>query len=232
MSLQEKITSSLKSGEAYIASLFAWNEKFKENPSDVPPRINSKGHICPADTLDPIEAAEDDLVNAMVDIYLEEREILRDIKLKSFKNIEDFISFAFKHYNVKRGGKKNNVMLINLRQTRKVELTYAAYITTSVEMLLAKELIDQIITEESAHLNEVTKKLIKSSFYLKNGDISLSGLITLSRENIPHPKWHDVQKYLAKALKPVGKKAYIRVYQRESSKEKTWEHITLDIASL
>lgn len=223
--------SRLKFGFNYVKSLFHFGEDAKANP-EAAPRVDSLGRICPAAIIDPVDAARDDLVNDLVEQFKEEREILRDIKLKTWANLDDFVAYAFQQYEVSYGGKKkNNLTLTSYNQLRKVTLTYADIITPNQALLAAKSLIDELITEKSEHVDTDTQLLLQSQFYLKSGEINLANLLTLRRQRLKHPKWPRIQELLAEALLPVGAKGYIRVYERESI-DKNWEAISLDIASL
>jgi hypothetical protein len=225
MSILEKFSLN------YIASLFEKNQAAKTDPN-APMRTNHVGAFYPAKAIDVVEASEDDLVNDLVEAYKEQQGHLREFKEVTLKKVEEFLDFAFSHYEVKREGKNGDVLLMSFNQLRKVTITYSGYFTKSVEFNIAKQIIDEIKREEDGKLTPVAKGLLEA-FYTKKGDISITGMIRLSRADIPHPRWPEVKNLLSKALRPTDKKAYFRIYERNSTEAKDgWQQISLDFSTL
>jgi hypothetical protein len=214
----------------YIRTLFTRSEQAKNNP-DAPHRTDSKGRICPASIISPVDAARDDLVNDMVASWKSERIQLRTIKITGFANIEEFLTFSLANYEVKMGGKKNGVTLTNFSQSAKVVISYAERITFTEELMAAKVLIEELIEEKSENVDDITKTLLMNAFSLNDGNINTAEILKLRRINIVHPKWEEAMQAISKAILPMGAKGYVRVYERANI-DSEWEAISLDIAAL
>ena len=221
---------TIKAGIAYIQALFNQKKAAKEDISS-PSRTDSKGRICPASIISVVDAARDDMVNAMVAQFKAEQLTLRQIKLDSFANIEAFLEFSLDNYDVKLGGKQNGCTLTNFAQTSKVVISYAQRITFTEELMAAKRHIEDLIDEKSEHVDDITKALLMNAFNLSDGNISTAEILKLRRINIKHPKWELAMTAISKAILPIGCKGYVRVYERENI-DSNWEAISLDIAAL
>lgn len=222
--------STLQRSVAYIKALFDRVEAQQKNP-DAPSRTDSKGRICPASIISPVDAARDDLVNDMVDTWKAEQTHLRDVKATGFANIEEFLLFSIATYGKKRSGEKNNVTLTNYAQTKKVTISYADRITFNEKLVEAQQHIENLIAEKSAGLDDVTKALLSNAFILSDGSIRVAEVLKLRRINIDHPEWEAAKKAIADAIMPMGAKGYVRVYERKDVNS-DWVAISLDIAAL
>ena len=222
--------SIIQSSVDYIRVLFTRSEQAKKNP-DRQHRVDSKGRICPESIIDVVDLARDDLVNEMVAIWKEERVRLQETKVTGFAKIEEFLAFAIENYDVKMGGKKNNVSLTNYNQTKKVTISYADRITFTEKLQEAKLHIDNLIVEKSEGVDDVTKTLLTNAFTLTDGNLNVSEVLRLRRINIKHPLWVAAKQAISDAILPIGSKGYVRVYERTDINSQ-WEAISLDIAAL
>jgi len=224
-----------KSGLELIKSFFSRNKAVTQaQVAEIPTRTNKYGREYKITAFSEVELAEDDLVNLFVDNHLELQAQLADFKKKSWDSLFAYLSFVFEHYQVTYGGyKQGSMTFTSLNQLRKVMLTYEDMIKTGSALLVAKELLDQIIEEKSEHVDSDTQQLLKAQLYLKNGSLSISGLLSLRNMKLSHPHWVKIQALIADGLKPVGKKGYIRVYQRASRDPKdNWQQISIDYSAL
>lgn len=222
--------SILQTSAAYIRSLFVAAELAKAD-ANTPYRIDEKGRHCPSSTVSAVDAARDDLVNATVAQWKEEQLILRDIKATGFANIEAFLATSLADYGVKKGMAESGVTLFNFAQTKKIVISYAKIIRFSEELMAAKLLIEELITEKSADVDEITKALLMNAFNLNDGKLNTAEILKLRRIEIKHPKWELAMQAIADAILPIGSKGYVRVYERANI-DSEWEAISLDIAAL
>jgi hypothetical protein len=220
----------LQSSADYIRSLFATTEQLKKT-TESEHRTDSKGRICPVSIIDTVDLARDDLVNDLVVLWKEQQNALRTVKTTGFSRIEEFLAFAIENYDVKMGGKKNNVSLTSFDQTKKVTISYADRITFTEKLQEAKLHIDKLIAEKSEGVDDVTKALLTNAFTLTDGGVNVSEILRLRRINIKHPEWEAAKQAISDAILPVGAKGYIRLYERDNF-DSPWEAISLDIAAL
>lgn len=222
-------------GHDFISAIFSRNEAATQaQVAEIPQRMNRYGNLRPVTDFNPIEVAEDDLVNTFIEDYLEMQGLLKNLKDNSWESLLDYIDYVFKHYKVeKMSDDQTSVTFISLNQLRKVKLLYADMIKPGSALMVAKELVDQIIEEKTKNVDGDTQKLLKAAVYTETGKFSAAGLISIRHLNLSHEKWAKVKELIADALKPVGKKGYISCYQRASRDPKDkWEMITLDFAAL
>lgn len=223
------------SGIDLIKLLFSRNEAATQAQiAEIPQRMNRYGNLRPITEFNPVEVAEDDLVNTFLDDYLEMQVLLKKLKDNSWDSLLSYIDYVFKHYQVeKMSDDQATLTLISLNQLRKVNLQYSDMVKPGSSLMVAKELIDKIIEEKTKNVDGDTQKLLKAAVYTETGKFSVAGLINIRHLELDHPTWVKVKELIADALKPVGKKGYIRCYQRASRDPKdNWKMITLDIAAL
>ncbi|MCE2516239.1 MAG: DUF3164 family protein [Alphaproteobacteria bacterium] len=194
---------------------------------------NAKGHLVPETSVKPADRLIDQAVKTIFDQYA----IPLNAEIARFRGhcIDDIATLQNllrEDYGIKKGGVKGNVTLMSYDGCRKIELQQAQHMTFDTRIQIAKELIDECLTEwadAGTHVN--IKTIIMDAFEVnQQGKMSREKLLGLRRHNFDHPKWQTAMTAIADSITFTGKKAYVRFYHRPDC-HAPWEALTIDIAS-
>ncbi len=219
-----------------IRAIFGQNKSTVDgaNTGDwaAPMLIDGKGRHCPVNTIHPVDLARHDLVNDRLDAAKALLSQLQAFKEQTFADIEAFIELSAADYDVKMGGTKGNLSLINHGDTRKVRIAIADRIVFDERLQVAKQLFDELIAEHSNGLDEVIAVLIQEVFKVdKAGKIDTRKVLELRRYNVKHPKWTQAMAAINDSIKVVGSRSYIQMYERDTPND-DWQTVSLDLAKV
>ncbi len=192
---------------------------------------NSKGGYDPIATIKEIDLQRDSLVKEIVAKSKEMSREIAELKKRFFDDINAFIELSAEKYGVKIGGKKGNVQLVSYDGEYKVLLAVNETIQFDERLQVAKQLIDECISEWSQGSRAELQALINDAFYVgKSGKINTNRILGLRRLDITDEKWKQAMDAISESVLITDSKEYIRIYQKNSDGE--YNLINLDIASL
>ncbi len=208
------------------------NDISDELCDDIPVLKDSKGRLCPLNTIHAVDLARHDLVTDRLTAAKELREQLRAFKEQTFNDVGAFIELSAAEYEVKMGGTKGNLALLNHDETLKLRIAISDRITFDERLQVAKALLDELIIDHSNGLDEVIAILIKEVFNVdKAGKVDVRKVLELRKYKIKHPKWLKAMQAINDSIKIMGSKSYIQMYERETSND-DWELVSLDLAKV
>jgi hypothetical protein len=193
---------------------------------------DAKGRLCPLHTIKPVDLARHDLITDRLDAAKILLGLLQEFKEQTFADISAFVDVSAAEYEVKMGGVKGNLMLVNHNETRKIKIAIQDRITFDERLQVAKQLFDELINEHSDGLDDVIATLISQVFSVdKAGKVDTRKVLELRRYNIKHPKWLLAMEAINDSIKVSGSKSYIQMYERDTPEDE-WKGVFLDLAKV
>lgn len=206
------------------------------------PKTNEQGHwqdkrggFVHPDLIAVDKKLEDETVEKLVDEAKSVQEMLIEFKAKAFDTCHAFVELLRQQYGMDRteGSKLGSVTLRNFNGTKEVIIQVANVFAFDQKLALAKEKIDEYLTEKTEHADAEIQTLITRAFEVKNGKVDAKQIIGLKSYNITHPKWVEAMAMIDDATEIAGTKSYIRFRERDNNEVSgELNTIVLDMASL
>lgn len=199
----------------------------------VPPgfRANSKGHLVPEHMISEVEKLIDDQVNEIATEWKALALQIGEFKVGTFGDIHAILGTINEEYKVKRGGEKGNVQLVSYSGRYKILIAVNDVIGLGPEVQACIEKMKECaaVWTEGA---KAEAKVIVDEFLASDGkgNYSVSKLLQIRRFKFADPDWQLALKAMDDALRVIGSKQYLRLYERNSAGG--YDGIPLDIAAL
>jgi len=193
--------------------------------------MDANEHLVPTKTIKQIDLDRNKLVLDVVKKAKKIRDPLAAFKKETGKRIEAFIEHSAKQYDASVGGKKGNVSLYSFDGKFKLMRTYSDTLQFDEQIQVAKSLIDECLVIWSKGSNVNIKAIVLKAFKAdKQGNLSIQRVLELKQHNFKDEKWVQAMKAIDNSMHLVGRKSYIRIYERDESGQ--YQPMSLDIASL
>lgn len=194
-------------------------------------RKNAKGHLVPEHLIGPVDLMTDDLVNEIAHDWKLMHEELTSFKRVTFGEVHALIATINDEYKVKRGGEKGNVQFFNYDGRYKLVVAVNETIAPGPELQAAQEKINECLDNWTDDARPELKSIINEAFATDGqGGIRISRILQIRRYKIQSEDWQMAMKALDEALRVVGSKQYLRLYERNQAG--AYLPIPLDIAAL
>lgn len=195
-------------------------------------KVDAHGAFVPEHMIKPRDLLCDQLVNGIVAKARTESARLGDFKAETFADISAFVEASAEQYGVKLGGEKGNVTLVSYDGRFKVIRAHQETFALDERVQAAKALIDECMTDWMDGAMQEAKTLITRAFRVdEDGQLSVARVLELRQFNFNDSRWTRAMDAINDALRVVGSKSYIRVYERVDSTSK-WKQIPLDVAGV
>ena len=204
-----------------------------EQQTEIPAgyRQNVKGHLVPEHMIRPVDIMIDDLVNEIAGRWTQKHQELAEFKQRTFDDVHACVAAVNDEYQVKRGGEKGNVQLLNYDGSYKLVMAINETIAAGPELQAAQEKINQCLDTWTDDARPELKAIVNEAFSSDGqGGIRISRILQLRRYRIQSEEWQLATKALDDALRVVGSKQYLRLYER--NERGGYDAIPLDIAAL
>ncbi|MFD1805579.1 DUF3164 family protein [Pasteurella oralis] len=193
---------------------------------------NAKGTLTPEELIKDIDKARDALVLEWIDKAKTLNKAINAFKTHIFADIQAFVELSAEKYNAKLGGNKGNITLFSYDGKYKIQRAINEHLQFDERIQAAKVLIDECLNEWSIGSRPELKTLIEQAFNVdKEGNLSISRILSLRRVNIQDPRWQNAMQAISESVQVVSSKAYVRIYERQGDTDQ-YEPITLDIAGV
>lgn len=193
--------------------------------------MDAKGRLNPESQVKPIDKLRDQTVLAIVDRASALAIALAEFKVSAFGDIATFVETSAEQYGAKLGGKKGNVTLYSYDGRYKVTRQMADQIRFGEQLMAAKALIDELITEWSEGSRDEIKVLINDAFRVdQQGQVSTTRVLSLTRLAIDDERWATAMRAIADSIHVIGSSSYVRVYERIGDSDQ-YRPIVLDLAT-
>lgn len=192
---------------------------------------DDKGRLTPVDAIKPIDKLRDETVIGIAQKVITLNSAMKSEKEALFTMIYDFLELSAAEYDTKYGGKKGNVSLPSFDGKYKVQIAISDTTVFDERLQIAKNLIDECISEWSAGSATEIMTLINDAFQVdKEGKVSTYRVLGLRRHNFDHPKWLEAMQAIADAMQVTSSKEYIRVYEKDEKGK--YHQIPLDFSKV
>lgn len=196
---------------------------------------NKQGGWVHPDLVSVDKKLEDELVINLVNEAKQEHERMVDFKTKAFGDCYSFVDLLRQEYGMDRlsGSDVGSVTLKAFDGTAEVQIQVAKLITFDQKLTLAKEKIDEYLTEKTEFADAEIQTLIMRAFEVRNGKVDAKQIISLKSYKIEHPKWLEAMAMIDDATEIAGTKSYIRFKERKDGNiSGELNTIVLDLASV
>ncbi|WP_233619868.1 DUF3164 family protein [Yersinia pseudotuberculosis] len=193
--------------------------------------LDRKSRLVPISQVSDFDLEMDAFVRAQVAEALEENARIKAFKAKSFNECYAWLDLVAEKYGKTRGGAKGNVTFPSYDGSEQICIAVQDSLTFGPELQIAKELIDECISEWSVDANENLRAIILDAFAVdKEGQLSTSRILSLRRIKIDDPRWHQAMEAISESLQVAVSKTYIN-FRRKNSEGKL-VNIPINIAAV
>jgi len=177
---------------------------------------------------------EDEVVEKLVEKAKDLQLIMKAFKVSAFEECYGFVDLLRQKYDMERiTSKSGTVSLKSFDGTKVIEIQVAKLISFDQKLSLAKEKIDEYLTEKTTGADAEIQTLITRVFDVKNGKVDAKQILSLKSYPITHPHWVEAMRMIDDATEIAGTKRYMRFKHRaENEVDGRLEHIVLDLAGL
>jgi hypothetical protein len=177
---------------------------------------------------------EDEVVEKLIDGALTLQNSMLEFKIEAYRVAYGFVDLLRQKYNMERiTSKSGTVSLKSFDGTKVMEIQVAKLISFDQKLNLAKEKIDEYLTEKTNGADAEIQTLITRVFDVKNGKVDAKQILSLKSYPITHPLWKEAMSMIDDATEIAGTKSYIRFkHRRNNEVDGPLEHIVLDLAGL
>lgn len=195
---------------------------------------NKRGEYVHPDLVQVDKKLEDEVVEELVGKAIALQTSMSVFKTEAFDQCYDFLDLLRQNYNMERlAGRSGAVTLKNYDGTAEVQIAVAKLITFDQKLALAKEKVNEYLTEKTAHADPEIQTLILKAFDVKNGKVDAKQIISLKSYKIEHPKWVEAMAMIDDATEIAGTKSYIRFKERvDGAIDGELKTCVLDLASV
>lgn len=191
---------------------------------------DAKGGLVPLEMVKPQDQLQDETVRKIMGFWIALSEQIARQKAHVIEDIDTFVDLLTEEYGARVGGPKGNMQLKTVDGLFMVEVRINDFIDFGPELQVAKELVDQCLTEWSEDARPEIRAVISNAFHTdKAGMVNRAEIIKLTRLKIEDARWQRAMDAIRDAQRVVGSKTYIRCRRRERF-DAPWQNVTIDMA--
>lgn len=193
---------------------------------------NAKGGLEPIDLVKPQYLLEDETVRKCIAFAQDLRDQISRFRGHTAADLTALDEILEQQYQAKIGGKKGNRTYQTYDGLMKVQVQVSNLITFGPELQVAKNLIDECLTEWSADSRPEIQTIVTRAFNTdKEGQVNRSEVFMLLKLEIKDPRWLQAMEAIRDAIRITGSKEYVRFYFRPSITS-DWAAISIDLAKV
>ncbi|WP_417883065.1 DUF3164 family protein [Vibrio rumoiensis] len=190
-----------------------------------------KGRLVPENLVEAHDLEMDAFVKFLANKAREQQEMLRKFKADSFAECHAFLELLGEKYDRKLGGEKGNVTFSSYDGSTQVQISVQSTLVFGPELQVAKELIDECLSDWSEGANDNLKVVVNDAFDVdKEGNLNTGRILSLRRIAIDDIRWLNAMKAISDSMLVASTKPYLRFKERDEQGKMV--NISLDIATL
>ena len=203
-----------------------------DEPAPAGYRRNSRGDLVREANVTEINRRMDAVVRRIHAAGQSLSEQLWRFRMAALAEIWEFRDWVVESNGGRIGGRKGNITLTSYDGRERVQLAQAERVEAGIEILAAQAILEECVDAWSKGSGLNLQALVDQAFKRDAmGCLSVSHLLRLRRVEIDHPRWRDLQRTIADALRPVGVAEYVRLHRRPTP-EQPWEQVPLHLAKV
>lgn len=180
--------------------------------------IDAQGRYVPCDTIRAVDLLRDDLIRSLIPEVEDLSKKLAELKAKAFKDVDDFLALSASQYGVKSKAIKGNITLKTYNGEYEVRLASADNIEFDEQLQVAKELIDECLTEWCDGANAKLAVIVKDAFKVdRKGRLDKNRILGLRKYEIEDEKWKRAMEAIGNSVSVTGRRRYIRFFKIDDS---------------
>lgn len=180
--------------------------------------IDAQGRYVPCDTIRAVDLLRDELIRSLIPEVEEISKKLAELKAKAFKDVDDFLALSASQYGVKSKAIKGNITLKTYNGEYEVRLASADNIEFDEQLQVAKELIDECLTEWCDGANAKLAVIVKDAFKVdRKGRLDKNRILGLRKYEIEDEKWKRAMEAIGNSVSVTGRRRYIRFFRIDDS---------------
>lgn len=192
---------------------------------------DAKGALVPIETIPPVDILMDEMVRKILGHAGDLAGEIGRFKGHTFEDVSDFQALLAQDYDKKIGGRKGNITLTSFDGCNKVQVQVSDLIMFGPEMQVAKDLIDECLSEWAADSGAEIRALVTRVFQVdKEGEINRAELFMLMRVEIKDERWNKAMDAIRNSIRVIGSKTYLRFYTRPAA-DAQWKAVPIDLAA-
>ncbi len=193
--------------------------------------LDRKGRFVPERLVEPHDLEMDAFVKALVGEAKDHQQRLREFKGKAFGDCHAFLDLLAEKYKRKVGGQKGNVSFSTFDGKLQVQISVQNSVAFGPELQIAKDLIDECLTDWAKDANDNLKVVVNDAFDVdKEGNLNTGRILSLRRIAIEDERWQEAMAAIGDSILIQSTKPYIRFREKDSNEK--WQNIPLDLAAL
>jgi len=190
-----------------------------------------KGRLVPEAQVSDYDLEMNAFVKSQIAKARELQSQLRGFKKSAFNDCYAWLDLVAEKYGRQHGGQKGNVTFSTFDGSQQIRISVQDYLEFGPELQVAKEIIDECLTEWSVGANENLQAIIADAFEVdKEGKLNTGRILSLRRIKITDPRWLEAMEAISESLQVAVSKTYINF--REKGPDGKLNNIPLDLAAL
>ncbi|MGX9522467.1 DUF3164 family protein [Vibrio mediterranei] len=190
-----------------------------------------KGRLVPVSNVSGFDMEMHEFVKRELEKAKEEQQRLREFKVTAFGNCYAFLDLLAEKYNRTHGGAKGNVTFSTFDGKQQVQISIQDSLVFGPELQIAKDIIDECLSEWSEGANVNLKAIVADAFEIdKEGNLNTGRILSLRKHAIEDARWQQAMTAIGDSILVASSKPYIRFKERDSSGKMV--NVPLDIAAL
>lgn len=186
----------------------------------------SDGSLVPEDTVKDTDKLRDQTVYCIAEKILNMRQEMIKVKADVIEDIDAFMETMSEQYGVNLGGDKGNLTLSSYDGGIKIQYYNNEYITFNEGILIAKQLIDEYLTDATRNAPSSLKQIVESAFNMRQGKMDVKQILKLRSLNIDDSRWVKAMQIIDESKQVHSGRKSLRLYMRNRHDE--FEVIPLD----
>ena len=162
--------------------------------------INSTGSMVPIEAVKDIDKLRDSVVTRIAEKIRALEAYMKEVKAQCMSDIEEFLQIAAEQYGVKMGGAKGNVMLTSYDGSVQVILAQANNLVVNEGVTVAKELIDDYLSDITNDASPDLRLLVTQAFKVKQGKMDVKRLMELKQYGIKDERWIKAMEIISDSI--------------------------------
>jgi len=179
--------------------------------------INPNGFHVPESEMAPQNILKDDMIMELIGKAKKLSAEINDFKSKVFTDTQDFIALLSHEYNLESKSTHGNLTFTSFDGKSQIKISIADQITFGAEIDIAKQLINEVMKEELADVNNFLREIVTDAFQTNNdGQYNKGRILTLRkyRSSNDTDKWQDAMRAIDDGIISGGSKTYITFHER------------------
>lgn len=176
-----------------------------------------KGRLVPVEQVSDYDLEMDAFVKAQTQKAKVLKAQLMEFKQQSFNDCYAWLDLVAEKYGRAPGGQKGNVTFSSFDGSLQIRIAVQDSLTFGPELQVAKDIIDECLSEWAKGANENLQALINDAFEVdKEGKLNTARILSLRRIKINDNRWQQAMDAIADSLLVSVSKKYINFLERDS----------------